>query len=64
MRAKVPWRMCRSCHRKGKTFLHPDSPPHRLVGKGVCGQCGESRQLLECHDYDFRRPVALREIVP
>lgn len=48
----APWRMCRTCHRKGtKREKQPCSHPLKPVGK--CGQCGERRPLVDCHRYNF-----------
>lgn len=55
-----PWEMCRLCHRIG----HVEARVFRsgryclgrvmTVARETCGQCGERRHLIECHQYDFR----------
>lgn len=68
--AARPWRMCRTCHRKGtqKVGDHwPISSSHPLLPIGDCGQCGERRPLVECHNYDFRiaaKPKPIRKVNP
>lgn len=52
--------MCASCHKKGTRHLWPiegHNAKHGMVTrqKLPCGQCGKRRQLLQCHEYDFRR---------
>lgn len=57
-RSPRPSRMCRACHAEGTQRNFPKcdthSSPAPIVALGVCGQCGKRRQLLECHQYDFR----------
>ncbi len=57
MNKPVPWKMCRTCHSRGRTDPKCE---HRGCGKGACGQCGEYRKLVECHGYDFREAHAGR----
>jgi hypothetical protein len=64
----LPWKMCRTCHRIGVAARwyvacrtrKGDSPSaarrrkHKVEPRGICGQCGKIRPLVECHEYDFR----------
>ncbi len=55
-RLKVPWRMCRTCHKRGCRFFRNKGSHVEMmsVDKIPCGQCGKKRHLVECHQYDFR----------
>jgi len=55
--------MCRSCHRRGmkNRAAYDRCAKHELTRLAhPCGQCGERRKLVECHQYDFRHTAKIR----